>query len=205
MFFLYYKLHIKTIIYSFLSLLIIFTIAFNSSDMFEKRLDAAKSDINKIINGDLYSSWGIRVAFWQVSYEIFKENPIIGVGIGDYRETFARTLEKEKFKEFPKDMKTFMSNTHAHNQFLMIIIQIGIVGLIIMLLIIYELFKIALNSNKENKNIFVLFLVIYFISCMADPLWYKQFTISLWILFISLLIISINEKEINEQKNYVCF
>lgn len=205
MFFLYYKLHIKTIIYSFLSLLIIFTIAFNSSDMFEKRVDAAKSDINKIINGDLYSSWGIRVAFWQVSYEIFKENPIIGVGIGDYRETFARTLEKEKFKEFPKDMKTFMSNTHAHNQFLMIIIQIGIVGLIIMLLIIYELFKIALNSNKENKNIFVLFLVIYFISCMANPLWYKQFTISLWILFISLLIISINEKEINEQKNYVCF
>ena len=168
--------------------MIIFTIAFNLSDIFKERVDSGKSDIEKIIDGDLYSSWGIRVAFWQITYEILKENPILGVGIGDYRETFAKTLEKEKIKKIPLGMKTFMSNTHAHNQFLMIIIQMGIVGLLIMLLIIYELFKMALNSNKEYKNIFTLFLVIYFISCMADPLWYKQFTISLWILFISLLI-----------------
>lgn len=189
MFFLHYKLHIKTIIYSFLSLLIIFTIAFNLSSIFEKRVDAAKSDIEKIINGDLHSSWGIRVAFWQVSYEIFKENPILGVGVGDYREAFTKTLQKEKFKKFPISMKNFMSNTHAHNQFLMTIVQMGIIGLIIMLLIIYELFKITLSSNKENRNIFVLFLVIYLISSMAEPLWYKQFTISLWVLFFSLLVI----------------
>jgi O-antigen ligase len=135
MFFLYYKLHIKTIIYSFLSLLIIFTIALNSSDMFKKRVDLAKTDIEKIIDGDLYSSWGIRVAYWMVSYEILKDNPILGVGIGDYKEAIVQTLQKEKFDSFPKKMKDFMKEYHVHNQFLMVIIQTGLIGIIIIILL----------------------------------------------------------------------
>ncbi|MBP9490778.1 MAG: O-antigen ligase family protein [Aliarcobacter sp.] len=188
MFFLYYKLHIKTIIYSFLSLLIIFMIAFNSSDMFEKRVNLAKTDIEKIIDGDLNSSWGIRIAYWMISYEILKENPIFGVGIGDYKEAIIQTLEKEKFDNFPKSMKDFMKEYHVHNQFLMIIIQTGLIGIVIIILLFYNLLRISLSIKKEYKNIFVLFLVIYFISCIADPLWYKQFTLVLWILFVSLLL-----------------
>ena len=196
MFFLYYKLHIKTIIYSSLSLLIIFTIAFNSSDMFEKRVNLAKTDIEKIIDGDLYSSWGIRVAYWMVSYEILKDNPLFGVGVGDYKEAIVHTLQKEKFDNFPKEMKDFMKEYHVHNQILMVMIQTGLIGIIIIIWLFYYLLKISLYAKNEHKNIFVLFLLIYLIGCMADPLWYKQFTISLWILFVSLLVI-LTKKEQN--------
>lgn len=189
MFFLYYRLHIKTIIYSFLSLLIIFTIAFNSSDIFEKRVNLAKTDIEKIIDGDLYSSWGIRVAYWMVSYEILKDNPILGVGIGDYKEAIVETLEKEKFDNLPQEMKDFMKEYHVHNQFLMIAVQTGVIGTIVIILLFYNLLKISLYTNSEYKNIFILFLVIYFLSCMADPLWYKQFTLVLWVLYISLILV----------------
>ena len=197
MFFLYYKLHIKTIIYSFLSLLIIFTIALNSSDMFKKRVDLAKTDIEKIIDGDLYSSWGIRVAYWMVSYEILKDNPILGVGIGDYKEAIVQTLQKEKFDSFPKKMKDFMKEYHVHNQFLMVIIQTGLIGIIIIILLFYNLLKISLHAKNEYKNIFVLFLIIYFISCMADPLWYKQFTLVLWTLVIGLVVVNMDKEEQN--------
>lgn len=189
MFFLYYKLHIKTIIYSFLSLLIIFTIAFNSSDMFEKRVNLAKTDIEKIIDGDLYSSWGIRVAYWMVSYEILKDNPILGVGIGDYKQAIVETLEKEKFDNLPQEMKNFMEEYHVHNQFLMVIIQTGLIGIIIIILLFYNLLKISLYAKNEHRNVFVLFWVIYLISCMADPLWYKQFTLVLWVFIVGLIVI----------------
>ena len=67
-------------------------------------------DIEKIIDGDLYSSWGIRVAYWMVSYEILKDNPILGVGIGDYKQAIVETLEKEKFDNLPQEMKNFLTN-----------------------------------------------------------------------------------------------
>lgn len=189
MFFLYYKLHIKTIIYSFLSLLIIFTIAFNSSDMFEKRVNLAKTDIEKIIDGDLYSSWGIRVAYWMVSYEILKDTPLFGVGVGDYKEAIVQTLQKEKFDNLPQEMKNFMEEYHVHNQFLMVIIQTGLIGIIIIILLFYNLLKISLYAKNEHRNVFVLFWVIYLISCMADPLWYKQFTLVLWVFIVGLIVI----------------
>lgn len=195
MFFLYYKLHIKTIIYSFLSLLIIFMIAFNSSDMFEKRVNLAKTDIEKIIDGDLNSSWGIRIAYWMISYEILKENPILGVGIGDYKQAIVETLEKEKFDNLPQEMKNFMEEYHVHNQFLMVIIQTGLIGIIIIILLFYYLLEISLYAKNEYKNIFILFLVIYFISCMADPLWYKQFTLVLWTLVVGLVVVSMHREE----------
>lgn len=185
MFFLCYKFHIKTFIYSFLSLLIIFTLAFSFSKSFKKRVFQANSDIVKIASGDLNSSWGIRVAYWMVSYEILKENIIFGVGTGDYKEAITKTLEKKEFSKFPKKMKEFMIRQHTHNQFLMVIIQMGLVGIFMVILIFYQLLKVSLGLN--NRNMFVLFLVIYFISCMADPLWYKQFTLVLWLLIVGLI------------------
>lgn len=166
-------------------MLIIFTLAFSFSKSFKKRVFQANSDIVKIASGDLNSSWGIRVAYWMVSYEILKENIIFGVGTGDYKEAITKTLEKKEFSKFPKKMKEFMIRQHTHNQFLMVIIQMGLVGIFMVILIFYQLLKVSLGLN--NRNMFVLFLVIYFISCMADPLWYKQFTLVLWLLIVGLI------------------
>lgn len=190
MFFLYYKLHFKTIIYSCVSLIIIYLLAFNVSNSFKQRVYQAKSDIEKMTKGNYDSSLGIRVAYWMLTYEIVKDNPIFGVGFGDYKEEITKTLQKERFNHFSNRMKKFISEHHAHNQFLMIAIQSGLVGIIIIVLLLYQLFRKAFIQVCENGKLFLLFLIIYVVSCIADPLWYKQFTLSLWILFVGLLCLS---------------
>ena len=198
MFFLYYKLNIKTILYSFISLLVIYFLAFNLSNSFEKRVYEAKSDIHQMISGNFYSSFGIRASYYMISYDILKDNLIFGVGIGDYKEVIVETLKKEPFNKFPPQMIKMMENTHAHNQFLMVLIQMGLLGMIIVILIFYNLITISLKFSGEHKNIFLLFLVIYFISSNTDPSWYKQFTLVLWVLFAGLISIG----EIDFYKSY---
>lgn len=122
-----------------------------------------------------------------ITYDILKENLILGVGIGDYKDVIIETLNKEPFNKFPIQMINMMEKTHAHNQFLMILIQMGLVGMILVIMIFYFLVRTSLKFTGENKNIFLLFLVIFFISSNTDPSWYKQFTLVLWLLFSGLI------------------
>lgn len=187
MFFLYYRMNIKTIFYSLFSLLIIYFLAFTLSNSFENRVYQAKDDIKELVSGNFYSSLGIRAAYYMITYDILKENLILGVGIGDYKDVIIETLNKEPFNKFPIQMINMMEKTHAHNQFLMILIQMGLVGMILVIMIFYFLVRTSLKFTGENKNIFLLFLVIFFISSNTDPSWYKQFTLVLWLLFSGLI------------------
>lgn len=187
MFFYNFRFKIRTFIFILLSLLSIYLLAFNLSDSFNHRMKMIQKDFSHLNSGNFNTSIGIRIAYWIVSYDIFKNNPLIGVGAGDYSLAINETLDKKEFGSFA-NAKEFMSKNHAHNQFLMIIIQLGLLGLLLVLYIFYLLLRTILKiENKEHKAILLLFVVIYLASCFTDPLWYKQFTIAIWILFISFI------------------
>lgn len=202
MFFLHNKLNLKSILYATLSLALIYFIAFNLSENFRGRIETTIHDIDKISKNELDGSWGQRIAFWFVSYEILKENPIFGIGLGDFEEEAHKALQKEKFSHYPEHMKKFMSSNHFHNQFLMVAVQMGLLGLVFAIYIYYLVVIKALSTqDKELKDIFVLFLVIYFIGSFADPLWNKQFTCIIWILITSLIIASNKPDSVSYKQN----
>jgi len=78
-----------------------------------------------------------------------------------------------------------MKEFHPHNQYLFILLQMGAIGLILFLYMIYQVFNLKID-NPEIKELSVLFGVIYFVSCIPEPLLAKQFTIGLFVLFIGL-------------------
>ena len=90
-----------------------------------------------------------------------------------------------------KGTKNFMSNFHPHNQYLQIILQMGIVGLILFGYMIYQLFHLKI-TDKEIKEISILFATIYFVGAIAEPLLVKQFTLVLFVLFAGLFSINFN-------------
>ncbi len=185
---LHFKVTIKSFVISTLLLLSIYGIALNLSDNFKSRVDVGLQDIKKMKNNDFDTSLGIRAAYWMVSYDIFKDHPLVGVGIGDYAQTMKAYLDKNDYP-ISKSTYKFMTNYHAHNQFLMIIIQTGLIGLILMFNILYQILKLPIKE-VEIKNLSVLFTATYFVSCLAEPLWIKQFTLVLFILFLGMFIAS---------------
>jgi O-antigen ligase len=182
----YYKISIRSFIVSLLLLVSIFTIAYNSSKTFHNRSNQTFDSIYKIYNhNDFNSSLGIRVAYWVVTYDIFKKYPL-GVGLGDYMDTIKTQLEDNEYLYFAQSVKEFMSTSHPHNQYLLIILQMGVIGIAVFIIIIFNLFSLELE--KKIKSIAIIFYTIFFISSFAEPLLLKQFTSALFVLFTGMFI-----------------
>ncbi len=193
MVFLYMKPSIKSFFTGIILISLIYTAGYTLSETFQMRVKSAISDITKMSNNKFDSSWGIRVVYWMVTYDILKDNILFGVGIGDYEKTMKEYLDKNDYP-INSVTKEFMKEHHAHNQFLMVLIQTGLIGLILMINLIYQMLKVKIDNN-EIKILLILFLTVYFVSSMAEPLWFKQFTIALFVLFIGLFANNITQKE----------
>jgi len=109
-----------------------------------------------------YGSGAERLQLWQKSISVFKENPIFGGGLGSWKIMVLNYghngLETENNKTF---------HQRPHNDFLWILCEQGLVGLILYLalvtLIIYSIvFKIKNAISNSEQFFFFLMLYVYF-------------------------------------------
>lgn len=185
-----YKVTIKTLFLSILFFLSIFFVTYKNIDSFHTRINAAISDIEKVfIDKNFNSSWGLRAGFWILTYDGLKEKPIFGYGLGDAKITAKKLVEKNNYVYFSKPVKDFLTTSHYHNQYLMIAIEGGIVGLFLFLLFIYKILKLKVD-DLELKHISLIGIFILLISFIGDPLLFLQFPLALFIFIVSFCIIS---------------
>jgi O-antigen ligase len=182
----HYHIRIRTLLLSFVFIGAIFTIAFNNSDTFKVRVDATINDIKNISQHNLNGSLGIRVAYYITTYDIIKNESFFGVGIGDYLDETKSILNKNKYPYISDDTKEFMGNYSPHNQYLLVLLQTGIIGLLIFISIIYFILKLNIK-DLEIKNISIIFAIIFFLSCMTESLLLETFPRALFILFVGIL------------------
>ena len=185
----HFRFTLKSLFLSIGMLSIIFFSAYNLSDSFKVRSEAGLSDIKNISNMNLNGSWGIRIAYWIVSYNIVKDEPILGVGVGDYSDEIRKELAQNNYNYLSNETKAFMGSFHPHNQYLMVALQMGLVGLLLLLYIIYQIIILKIE-DREIKELSLLFTTIFFVSCFAEPLFYKQFTLVLFLFFIGLFAVA---------------
>jgi O-antigen ligase len=86
-----------------------------------------------------------RLAIMSVAIKIFKTSPLLGSGLGMYEKLFS------KYYEPPVGYEEF-SYLHAHNTYLEILSEIGILGILAFLWIFLVFFK---NAFKSIKNIYL--------------------------------------------------
>ena len=116
----------------------IFVSAYNISPVFKDRFDYFLHDVEVMINEkDFSNSFSLRVALWISGLEASKHNLIFGSGIGDERENANYILQKfnisnDNFKQETENSIDF------HNMYVQYIVQLGIVGLIVILLIFFD-------------------------------------------------------------------
>lgn len=181
---LHYRLTIKSFLIFVTLSSVLFVGAYTTIDLFGKRFDQAVSDIQQFQEGNFNTSWGLRAAFWIVTYDIIREHPLIGVGIGDYKPAATEVLAKDNHGFSPETIAWCQSHDF-HNQYLMILGQGGLIGFTLMIWMFIELFRLKIK-DPELKEFSVLGLTVFIISAISESLWTLQFPIILFILIVSI-------------------
>jgi O-antigen ligase len=99
-------------------------------------------------------TWVSRTKFWDNSIAMWKEHPILGVGLGNWQVAFPK-YGLNQFREF-----SIVNGTETlqrpHNDFLNILCENGILGLlayiVIFVIIYYQLFILIKSSKSEIER-----------------------------------------------------
>jgi len=135
-----------------------------NSKIFSDRVDAAVTGLSMYSTNNLSSSIGVRITAAINSWTIIKENPIIGVGTGDYKNEFIKASIKNNLK-----LEDTLMIHNPHNMYVLILVQFGLLGLLALLYMFYTQIKIAVKSNEEFvRKIGVALPLLYLLIMLSD-------------------------------------
>lgn len=137
---------------------------------------------NKAIKKE--TSVGLRFEFYTNSWEIFKMKPWFGWGTGSFPETYAREA---------LDVNSGLLTTNPHNQYLHIMVSLGVIGLIAYLSLMGAAFNCCFHVPTRNKHILQGVILTFFIGCLANSWLMDYASMMLFVSFIGIM--SANYKE----------
>ncbi len=181
--------NIKNKFLAFFSMLLlvisIFYAAYNISPVFKQRFDAGAGEVTQINNSSAsqyQGSFGLRLGAWIVGIEIFKDNPILGTGAA------SEMIELNKYaKNSSKELQVVQNIAHFHNEYVGTLVRFGLIGLVLYLLIWYNLFKIPI-ANKNFSNLRIIFITVFCTASTVETIFHNQFPMSLFALFVGIFI-----------------
>lgn len=122
------------------------------------------------------TSWGSltkRIDVWRASWEAFKKNPVLGWGTGSILKAVDYGIEKNGSTLSGLNMR-------PHNQFLYILLTLGLTGLIIIVMLYaYFLFK----KKAHESFMFILFLIVFLVNFTGNNSFESQSGQNLFVFF----------------------
>jgi len=173
---------IKAFIASTLLLTTIFTLAYSFSPNFKDRFEQGSQGVYNMIYHNEYQSDGFnqRVALWIIGIDNFKDHFFLGNGLGNDTKEIRYYAQKRGFD--PEFFSQFGDN---HNMLLIVALQIGIIGLLIMILIFYSILSLKFNDNL-HKILNLTFIVGFFLWSMGNTTFHTMNPMVFFALFTGL-------------------
>jgi len=133
--------------------------------------------VSSIINR---SGLGTRYVIWMVAFQVFKNHPVFGSGLYTMGNQLLQSIS----------VQTNVIHVHAHNIFLNILGELGIVGLGVFLLVLFNFLKNSYKIIKSDNNYIVVgalgALVSFFSHGMVDTLYVSPYLAMSLIIIISI-------------------
>lgn len=92
-----------------------------------------------------------RLLMWRTTFEMIKDKPLLGSGIGTFKMNYLE-YQAQLLKENPNYIKYYTKAGEAHNEYLQMWAELGIIGLGLFLWIFYFIFHTVFNFYKRSKN-----------------------------------------------------
>lgn len=140
-------------------------------------------DYKKINNTNPNSNTNFRVMLWVSAIELIKENPLFGIGAGGSHDRLYEVFAVKR-QWYDKNEKY-----HAHNQYLQILLDIGVVGFIPFVLLFVFLIKIYFSLKEVRmKYLTISFILIIGINFLFESMFERYSGISFFCFFYCLFI-----------------
>lgn len=185
-----HKNWLKTIIYFSIMASLIAIISLSSNTV-KNNYNSATDDIKQVIKGNYHGSWGERWGLLVTNYEVIKQNPIFGVGLGDTQDEMQRVIERAN-NQASYAIAYF---DHSHNHYITILTSSGVFGFILYISIHILLFNLPIK-HTEMKYLSLIFLTILMANSISDDiLFYKPYNIYFAIMISLFINLSLNDKD----------
>lgn len=162
-----------------LGLVMVLLAAFYTLPTFYNKFFLTIEDVNRVSDEDSAHDYSItgRVYSYKVAMEVFKENPVIGVGMGNLE----KALDDKYQVLFPEILER--GHLLPHNQYIFVLVAFGIIGLAIFMLgFYYPLFRFA----GRFEPLFLMHYLIITLSCLFESTLETQVGLMFSIVFILL-------------------
>ena len=150
---------------------------------FRTRVVEGHDELRAILIDQRYDgNLGGRVAAMMVSWEVFRQHPILGTGVGGNIPAFRQILDTDRVELKP----AVYWYRHLHNQYLQIATELGLAGLAALAWIFWEL----LRGPYPNRKIYAYAIVlaaVYLLGFLGEPYLHKQVTLVMFSLFAGLI------------------
>jgi len=124
-----------------------------------------------------------RIYIWKATIQLIRENPFSGYGVGTFPVYFSKVIPLELLVYYPPS-EQFV--THAHNEFLEILLEMGVIGLGVFLWIIIATLKSAFNILKFSKDADLHLITVGIITSVAVSLIFSMVNVSLRFIGVNL-------------------
>lgn len=120
-----------------------------------------------------------RIEYLKASFLIIRENPVFGIGTGNWKIKYDAAYDKTESK------LSYNKRESSHNQYINYIVKFGVAGFVwILFALIYPLFK-----TNNNKNILlILFLAVYAFANLGDANMETHMGLTFFTIFYSFFI-----------------
>jgi O-antigen ligase len=151
--------------------------AYGTNSYFQKRLDAAISDIQHY-DTRANTSVGLRITYAMNALRIFKSSPLVGIGAGDYPVEY----QKMNARYTPQWKPAW----NPHNQYLLALTSVGLIGGISVLLTLgYVLFR--RNPQDGRQRIRIALPLLFIVICLFESYLMRSNTSMMYVVFSAAL------------------
>ena len=106
-----------------IALPVLAAVAFSVSPMLQTRFGMAIQELRAPMASAQITSMGIRTVMWQVSWQMARERPVLGYGMGGFPAAYERAIKQSSFTGWAAT-----PTVDPHNQYLQVHLQAGIAG-----------------------------------------------------------------------------
>lgn len=141
------------------------------------------------------SDTNTRILLWMSAWDLIKEHPLIGIGAGGSHRVLYETLAVKQ-QHYDRRVRF-----HAHNQYLQVLLDVGIIGFVVFLLCLVWVLKSQKRiQNKAHRQLMFSVLLIFLINFLFESVFERYSGISSFSFFASL---TIAMAQVNKKPNFI--
>lgn len=160
--------------------------AYTVSPSLKARVDSVPQQaLGFFEEGNVQTSAGARLKFWSMSLDLWKRAPILGTGPGSFRNGLVN-LDRpsdghQGLNGLPENER---QRLHAHNQYLSLLSQDGVVGLGLFLALLAVAWRQGSLQDRRGRSLVHWGLIVFAINAMTDASLHNEWegwTLVLWL------------------------